>query len=192
MYLRNNKYALENPDFVLNEINELLSKGCILEVANRPSIINPLTVAYNNVNKPRLDLDCRHINNHLFKFKYKYEDSEVARDIFETGDFVFTYDLKSAYHHLPLFHDHRDYLGFSWTWEGKTIFFVYNVLPVANQFFMITGIIQAFLGLRKVKLDFLSITFCQLFWQPQGLFFPRSQGILSSSLSPKRSKLSCI
>ncbi|KAK3103157.1 hypothetical protein FSP39_016878 [Pinctada imbricata] len=127
--LKNNRSALDNPEFVIQEINELLQKGCVSEITLKPKIINPLTVAYNKKGKPRLVLDCRHINMHLFKFKYRYEDSEVARDIFEKGDFLFSYDLKSAYHHIPIYVDHRVYLGFSWNFGNKTRYFVYNVLP---------------------------------------------------------------
>ncbi|KAK3085931.1 hypothetical protein FSP39_010930 [Pinctada imbricata] len=50
VYLRNNKSALENPVFVQQEINELVRKGCVSEVANQPNVVNPLTVAFNKVN----------------------------------------------------------------------------------------------------------------------------------------------
>ena len=127
--LKNNMSSLENPNFAKVEIQELLRKGCISERETPPRVVNPLTVVYNKSGKPRLVLDCRHINPHLFKFKYRYEDSEVARDIFEKGDYVFTYDLKSAYHHISIFSEHRTYLGFSWDFEGLTRYFVFNVLP---------------------------------------------------------------
>jgi hypothetical protein len=38
---------------------------------------------------------------------------------------VFSYDLKSAYHHLQIFPADRMYLGFQW--ENR--YYVYNVLP---------------------------------------------------------------
>ena len=129
VFLNNNRSSLDNPMFVTNEIDVLLKKGCISETENPPKVSNPLTVAYNKSGKPRLVLDCRHLNQHLFKFKYRYEDTEVARDVFQKGDHVFTYDLKSAYHQISIFPEHKTYLGFSWVIDGKVRYFVYNVLP---------------------------------------------------------------
>jgi hypothetical protein len=59
-------------------------------------IVNPLTVAYSKSSKPRLELDCRHINPHLHRFRFKYGDGRVAREMFDIGDFIFSPDLKSA------------------------------------------------------------------------------------------------
>lgn len=129
-YLDNNRSALDNTDFVESEISKLLNIGCIEEADEKPFVINPLTVAQNR-NKLRLVLDCRHINPHLHKFKFKYEDAVVASQMFEKGDSLFTYDLRSAYHHIHIFDAHRSYLGFSWYYknENKIKYFVFNVLP---------------------------------------------------------------
>ena len=91
-------------------------------------------------------LDCRYINPHLFKFKFKYEDAEVARDIFQTGDYVFSYDLKSAYHHIDIFPDHREYLGFSWVVDGQVKYYNYNVLPfgISTAGFIFTKVTRHF------------------------------------------------
>lgn len=86
-------------------------------------MVNPLTVAYNRSGKPR------HVNFHLHKYRYIYEDAEVARDVFDIGDFVFTFDLKSAYHHISIFAEHRQHLGFSWNINGRQKYYVFNVLP---------------------------------------------------------------
>ncbi|XP_060081899.1 uncharacterized protein LOC132561188 [Ylistrum balloti] len=127
--LSNNKTAKDNPDFVVGEITKLLRLGCVSEVSSEPAVINPLTVAFNQSGKPRLVLDCRHINPFLHKFKFKYDDARVARDVFQPGDFLFTFDLKSAYHHIEIFEEHRQFLGFEFEVEGKTRQFVFNVLP---------------------------------------------------------------
>ena len=86
--------------------------------------MNPLTVAFNKSSKPRLVLDCRHINPHLFRYKFKYEDGNVARELLQKGDFIFSYDLKSAYHHITIFSEHQQYLGFSWRFDGVENYFV--------------------------------------------------------------------
>ena len=121
--LDNNSSSKNNTNFVNDEIKKLIGKGCISEVFTQPKVVNPLTVAGNS-SKLRLVLDCRHINKHLYQFKYKYEDTNTARKLFEKGDFLFSYDLKSAYHHIMISPEFRTYLGFKW--QNK--FYVFNVL----------------------------------------------------------------
>ena len=123
--LNNNRSAENNYDFVTKEISKLLAKGCISEVSDVPHVVNPLTVAENKAGKLRLVLDCRHINPALFQFKYKYENADIARVLFEKGDYMVTFDLKSAYHHIRIDERFQTYLGFSW--QGK--YMVFNVLP---------------------------------------------------------------
>ena len=102
VFLKNNKSARENPDFVSKEISSLLQKGVISEVCEQPHVVNPLTVAYNRSGKPRLVLDCRHINPCLHLFKIKFDDINIAQNLFDKGTFVFTFDLKGAYHHIDI------------------------------------------------------------------------------------------
>ena len=110
--LNNHRSARDNPSFVDKEIAELLKLKCISQVTEKPSVVNLLTVAYAKSGKARLILDCRHINPHLMKFKHKHEDTSVARDLFKDHEFLFTYDLQSAYHIISIFDIHRTYLGF--------------------------------------------------------------------------------
>ena len=123
--MRNNQSARVRPDFVSAEIVTLLNKGLISKVSHVPTVVNPLTVASNSSGKLRMVLDCRHLNFCLHKFKVTYDDVNVARQIFSKGDFAIQFDLKSAYHHIEIFPDHRDYLGFYW----KCSYYVFNVLP---------------------------------------------------------------
>ena len=125
----NNKSARDNPEFVTAEIENLLYKKCISKVETEPHVINPLTVAYNKKGKPRLVLDCRNINDNLHKFKFKYEDLQVARQLFEKGFYMFSFDIRGAYNHIDIFQPHRMFLGFSWQDAGKEAYYVYNSLP---------------------------------------------------------------
>lgn len=127
--LNNNRSAREEPEFVTGEIRNLIEKGCVSRVREKPTVVNPLTVAKNRNGKRRLVLDCRHVNPHLHKFKFRYEDAVTAKEMLKMGDFMFTFDLKSAYHHIEIYEEHRQYLGFSWEENGKISYFVYNVLP---------------------------------------------------------------
>lgn len=90
----NNKSSRDNPDFVQAEIKKLVLLGCVSETRLQPDVVNFLAVA------------CRHdLNLFLHKFKFKYENACVARDMFAAGEFVFTFVLKSAYHHIEIFPD---------------------------------------------------------------------------------------
>ncbi|MEW8548152.1 MAG: reverse transcriptase domain-containing protein [Candidatus Thiodiazotropha sp.] len=151
--LPNNKSAKENPSFVSSEIENLIQKGCVSEVFDAPHVVNPLTVAYNRGGKPRLVLDCRHINPHLFKYKCCFEDHSIAKGLFQTGDFLFTFDLKSAYHHVVIMESHRTYLGFHWTQCGVTRYFVFNVLPfgISTAGYIFTKVLRAVVKSWRAK-----------------------------------------
>ena len=45
--------------------------------------------------------------------------------MFNLGDYVITFDLKSGYHHVDINEEHWRYLGFYW----KKQFYVFKVLP---------------------------------------------------------------
>jgi len=127
--LKNNRSTRDNPDFVGSEILSLLEKGVIKEVSDIPKVVNPLTVAYGRSGKARLVLDCRHINPCLHLFKIKFEDMKVAEVLFDKNSFEFTFDLRSAYHHVDICESHTTYLGFSWQHCGGNIKYVYRSLP---------------------------------------------------------------
>jgi len=71
-FLKNNRSALQHPEFVTEAISELLRNGCIVEHEVPPFCVNPLTVAEEK--KLRLVIDLRHVNSNIVKPKFKYED----------------------------------------------------------------------------------------------------------------------
>ena len=71
---KNNKSAIDNSDSVCSEISSL-------------------TIAFNRAGKKRLVLDCRHINPDFFKYKCCFEDHSVARQLFNQGDFLLSFDI---------------------------------------------------------------------------------------------------
>ena len=127
--MRNNKSALDNNDFATEALNDLLATQCISVVESQPWVVNPLTVSTRNDGKRRLVLDLRHVNPHLFKYKVKCEDITTAQDLLEEGYYLYTFDIKSAHHHVEIFPSHRTYLGFQWSYRGKAAYFVFSVLP---------------------------------------------------------------
>ena len=80
--------------------------------------------------KKRLILDLRKVNQCLYKQKFKFEDCKHALAYFRPGCFFTKFDLKSGYHHVEIFPDHRKYRGFAWKITNEKIrYFMFNVLP---------------------------------------------------------------
>ena len=79
---RNNTSAQENRDFVSQAVNDLLRSDLIVELACKPDIINPLSVSTHSSGKQRLILDLRHVNQFIYKQKFKCEDVGVATKLF--------------------------------------------------------------------------------------------------------------
>ena len=126
-FLSNNLSALRHPDFVVCAISELLDNGCIAEHSEPPFCVNPFTVVEGK--KLRLAIDLRHINCHLVRFKFKYEDVHSLSLVLQKGHWFFTWDLKSGYHHVDISPDHQKYLGFAWPFNGVLRYFTFSVLP---------------------------------------------------------------
>ena len=86
-----------------------------------------------NTWKKRLILDLRHINLHVFKQNFnECEGLHTIKDIFSRNCFVFSFDhlVKSGYHHVDIFVEHRKYLAFSWDFgAGHERYFHFTVLP---------------------------------------------------------------
>ena len=108
----NNNSALQESELVESAISKLPSLECITEVFAPPAVINPLSVSIQKSGKKRLILDLRHVNQYLFKSKFRCEDVSIAREVLNPGDFMFSFDLKSGYHHVEIFPEHRQYLRF--------------------------------------------------------------------------------
>ena len=79
--------------------------------------------------KKRLILDLRYINKFLWKDKIKFDDWKVAFSYLEKGNFMFSFDLKSGYHHIEIFPDHSKYLSFEWHSNNRTVYYSFLVLP---------------------------------------------------------------
>ena len=71
----------------------------ILEVTDQPCICSPLSVVEKSSGKKQLVVNMRHLNQFLQKQRFKYEDLCIAMMLFEEGEFMFTFVLKSGYHH---------------------------------------------------------------------------------------------
>ena len=143
-FICNNKSSCDNEIFVDNEIEKLLRKNCISELKSKPRVVNPLTVAVGKVGKLRLVLDCRHINDCIAKYQFRYEDYRVVEKLVHEYDFMITFDIKSAYHHIEIAEVHRPYLGFSW----KSRYYHFNVLPfgIASASYIFTKVCRVLIA----------------------------------------------
>ena len=74
-------------------------------------------------------INLRYLNQFLWQDKFKYEDLRIAMLMFQKGDYLFSFDLKSGYHHVDIYESHRQFLGFQWQQKGQTHFYVFTVLP---------------------------------------------------------------
>ena len=129
-FFNNHSSIAEEQEFVCHEVAKLLASGAVTEVRREDSMVcNPLGVVMNSARKPRLIVDLRYVNQHLRSHKFKYEDIRTAADLFSKGDWFFKFDYKSGYHHLEIFPQHCQFLGFSLFFRGKLRFFQFTVLP---------------------------------------------------------------
>ena len=69
-FLTNNRSALNNAEFVVKAINELLLNRCVKEVFSRPYCCNPLSVIVGRKLRLVLDLS-RSVNPFVKNFKFK-------------------------------------------------------------------------------------------------------------------------
>ena len=137
---QNQTSAMCNAEFVQQSVADLLDAGCIKEVAAEPWVCSPLSVVENSVGKKRLVVNLKHLNKCLWKQKFKYEDLRIAMLLFEKGDYLFTFDLKSGYHHVDIAEEHCKYLGFAW--HGR--FYMFTVLPfgLSSACYMFTKLLR--------------------------------------------------
>ena len=129
--LPNNRSARDHSSFVDEALLELLSSGRVIQVVDAPFVVNPLSVSVQPSGKKRLMLDLRHVNKCLKKYRFKYEDWRVALSYFEKDAHMFSFDLKSGYHHIEIASEHQTFLGISWKLHQAEGFqyFVFSVLP---------------------------------------------------------------
>ena len=77
--------------------------------------------------------------------------------MFEREDYLFSFDLKSGYHHVDVFELHRQFLGFQWEVQGLPststvlgcIFRAYQSVPPNDHpcfIFMLVGRLQMMRG----------------------------------------------
>ena len=97
---KNNRSSLSHAEFVEEAIQDLVESGRVVETNVPPRVVNPLSVSVQANGKKRLILDLRYVNKFLRKMHVKYEDWKTAMSYFSRGAYMFSFDLKSGYHHV--------------------------------------------------------------------------------------------
>ena len=77
-----------------------------------PAIVNPLSVSIQSSGTKRLILDLKNLSVKILKWLSRF----CPRDFI----CLIKFDLKSGYHHVEIFPDHRGFLAFSWDF-GKGV-----------------------------------------------------------------------
>ena len=67
-----------------------------------PIVCSPLSVVASGSAKKQLVVNLRHVNQYLWKQKFKYEDLRVAMMLFNPGEWMCKFHLKSGYHHIDI------------------------------------------------------------------------------------------
>ena len=73
--------------------------------------------------------------------------------MFQKGDFMFSFDLKSGYHHVDTYHPHRKLLGFQWEAKGNQMYQVFSVLMfgLSTEFYAFTKLLRPLVRYWQVK-----------------------------------------
>ena len=128
-----------------------------------PVVCSPLSVVVSNGGKKRLVIDLRYLNGYLLKDSFKYEDLRIAMLMFQKGDYLFSFDLKSGYHHVDIHKHHWQYLGFSWGEGDRLQYYEFKVLPFGLATYTnITGSTWDFPGEREIGSSTMNSKFCPL------------------------------
>ena len=109
----------------------LILSGRVCRVRKQPFIVNPWSVSIQPCGKKRLILDLRHVNSSLMKQRIKYEDWKIALGYCAKDLYMFSFDLKSGYHHIEISPDQQTLLGFCWRSldSNNEVCYLFIVLP---------------------------------------------------------------
>ena len=127
----NNKSFEKDREFAVEAVQKLVKLGILKEVErSEVTCVNPLTVAINAVGKKRLCIDLsRCVNEVNNSYKFRIESTLKFLEVVQQGDWLFAFDLKSAYHQIEMFKKHWRFLGLGLEIDGVKKYFVFTCLP---------------------------------------------------------------
>ena len=122
-------YSIENKSKLDSIIGKELSEGYLKIVNKKPTCVHSMGAVPKPDGGIRPITDCSmprdiSVNNFcadiIQDFQYKNVDHVLA--MLQEGDYMAVVDIKSAYRAVPIFPDHRKYLGLKWEINGETVF----------------------------------------------------------------------
>ena len=128
----NNRSYVENKVWANEAVSKLLKSGVIEKVSKSQLVcVNPLSVAFNAKGKPRLCIDLsRCYNLHSKAVKFRIESTQEVLKVIMKGDWMASFDLKSAYLQVPVNKNYVQFLGFAVEREkGVKEYFRYVMMP---------------------------------------------------------------
>ena len=112
-------------------------------------------------------LDLHYVNQFILEQKFKYEGLSLVPQMFNKGEYFFTFDLKSGYHHVDIHPDFWTYLGFSWCIGKARLFYMYmfRVLPfgLASACYVFTKLLRPLVkrwrakGIRALSISMMAL-----------------------------------
>ena len=128
---KNNQSFFKEEQFAVEAVLKMAQIKVLREVQSSEVLcVNPLSVATNSKGKRRLCIDLsRHVNEKSVARKFRIESTKAFLEVVNKGDFMYGYDLKSAFHQIPIFKPHQKYLGLCVNINGEKRYFVFNNLP---------------------------------------------------------------
>ena len=157
VHRHNNSSTQQHIPFVTEQVHELHTIGAVEDITALQqdraecAAILPLTVAVPDSRKIRLCWNGRHVNNSLQVPSFKMEHAPKAAAILKPGDWLFTVDMKSGYHQIPLKPSFKKFCCFEW--QGRV--YRWAVLP-----FGLSSAPRAYTKLSRVLLKY---------WRRQGI-----------------------
>ena len=122
-------YTIENKSKLDSIIGKELPEGYLKIVNKKPTCVHSIGAVPKPDGGIRPITDCSmprdiSVNNFcadiIQDFQYKNVDHVLA--MLQEGDYMAVVDIKSAYRAVPIFPDHRRYLGLKWEINGETVF----------------------------------------------------------------------
>ena len=126
-YFEQNTYiSRTDAEFLDAQIASLKSQGVIRE-CSRSEIhcLSPLKCIAKKDGSRRLLVNLHSLNTYIETPKFRYEGINLVSELIQTGDRLYSADLKDGFFHVPVAKAFQKYLGVSW----RDKFYVWCVLP---------------------------------------------------------------
>ncbi len=138
--------------FVSASMEALKARGVVgvwKEEWGAPRVISPLKVVPKKGGKLRLILDLSRLNKYLRFPKFKYDSVRLIAELFEEGDYMFSWDAKDGYWHVDLHEDMWEYMCFEW--EGEILFFAVMPFGLAPACWVFTKMMRVAINFMRLQ-----------------------------------------